>query len=418
MKEEDKLKRRNSILKTKEKRKEQTCKVFEIKIDSSHLSIEKSNYLKRLFLEAKWYYNFILASEDIFKFDDKQVKISVLNKDKKEEEREIKFLSSQMRQGIKGKCIDAIKSLSTKKKKGKAKEVGRLKFKSQCNSISLNQFNSTYRIENKKYIFIQGFKKHFKVIGLDQIPERPEFANAKLIQKPSGYYLKITCFFPKVKKEQTHKSIGLDFGIKDSIVTSDGEKYNFQFSETKQIKKASRQFNKAKKGTVKRKKAYKKLTVAYEKLTNQKKDVKNKFVSKLVNENDLVVIQNENLKSWHASKMKGFGRRVQFSIMGGIKTGLRIHPETLMINRFFPSTQLCPNCGSLNKHGLEERIYNCDCGYFCDRDIHSAKNILYEGLKILGRESIKMLDEKKTSAFKNSFLSVSDYSMTQEAKGL
>jgi putative transposase len=204
-----------------------------------------------------------------------------------------------------------------------------------------------------------------------------------------------------------------------TLVTSEGDKYNFQFSETKQIKQASRQFNKAKKGTVKRRKTYKKLIIAHEKLDNKKKDAKNKFVSKLVRENDVVVIQDENLKAWHASKMKGFGRRVQYSIMGGIKAGLRIHPETLMISRFFTSTQLCPNCGSLNKHSLEDRIYSCSCGYSCDRDTHSAKNILNEGLKILGREPIKsLLNEEKTSTFKDSFLNASEYLMTSEAQAL
>ena len=99
--------------------------------------------------------------------------------------------------------------------------------------------------------------------------------------------------------------------------------------------------------------------------------------------------------------MKGFSRRVQHSIMGGIKSGLRRHPETLMIDRFFPSTQLCPECGSLNKHGLKEREYKCSCGYFCDRDTHSARNILNEGLRKLGREPIKMSDEKKSSVIES-----------------
>jgi len=295
MKPEFKELRKQSILDTKEKRKNQTCKVFEIKFDDSHLSLEKKEYLKRLFLEAKWFYNNILNSEDIFKFNDKVKTVFVLNKDKEQEERELKFLTAQMKQSFKDRTIGSIKALSTKKKNGKQSEVGKLKFKSRINSIPLKQCGVTYRIENEKYIFIQGFKKHFKVSGLKQIPEEAEFANATLIRKASGYYIKITCFVPKLKKIKVNKNIGLDFGIKDSVITSNGDKYFFNFPETKRIKEISRKFNKTKKGdnTKKRKTAYTQLQIAYEKNNNKKKDCRNKFVSKLINENDIVVIQDE-----------------------------------------------------------------------------------------------------------------------------
>jgi len=400
MKPEFKELRKQSILDTKEKRKNQTCKVFEIKFDDSHLSLEKKEYLKRLFLEAKWFYNNILNSEDIFKFNDKVKTVFVLNKDKEQEERELKFLTAQMKQSLKDRTIGSIKALSTKKKNGKQSEVGKLKFKSRINSIPLKQFGVTYRIENEKYIFIQGFKKHFKVSGLKQIPEEAEFANATLIRKASGYYIKITCFVPKLKKIKVNKNIGLDFGIKDSVITSNGDKYFFNFPETKRIKEISRKFNKTKKGdnTKKRKTAYTQLQIAYEKNNNKKKDCRNKFVSKLINENDIVVIQDEQIHNWAKSKRKGFGRRIQHSIMGGIISDLKNKPETVVIDRFFPSTKLCPDCGRLNKIELEERTYFCECGYSQDRDIHSARNILNEGLKLV--RNVSLLNEKKASATK------------------
>jgi len=401
VKDSDKLRRKMSILATREKRQYQDCKVFSLKIDASHLSKEKENYLKRIFLEGKWYYNYILSCEDVFTFDAKQTIVNILNKDKQLEERIIKHLTAQMRADIKTRIMSSIKGLATKKRNGKANQVGRLKFKSVCNSIPLRQSGMTYRFENGKYIFIQGFKKHFKILGFNQIPQNAELANAQLIRRASGYYIQAICFTPKTEKLITNNFIGLDFGIKDSIVDSNGNKYNFQFPESKAIKLASRKFNKSKNGTAKRKKAYKQLTIATEKHENKKQDIKNKFVSALVKSNDIVAIQDENLKAWHSSAMKGFSRRVQHSIMGGIKSGLRRHPETLMIDRFFPSTQLCPECGSLNKHGLKEREYKCSCGYSCDRDTHSARNILNEGLRKLGREPIKMSDEKKSSVIEN-----------------
>jgi putative transposase len=402
------------VKQTKEKRKSQVCKVYELKIDKSHISKEKSIYLKQLFLEAKWLYNSILSSEDIFKFDLKNKKIMVLDKDKNQIEKEIKVLSSQMRQAVHQKVCYSIKSLSTKKKKGKTKEVGRLKFKSQLNSIVLNQFGITYRIENEKYIFIQGFKKHFKVKGFNQIPENAEFANANLIRRCGNYFLKVTCFLPKEEKARTGKSVGLDFGIKDSVITSDGNKYLFQFSETKQLKKVSRKLHKAKLGSSNRYKIKNKLQKEYEKISGRKKDCKNKFVAKLVKENDIICVQDEMIHNWHKSKLKGFGRRIQFGISSGIISDLKKKSETVLVPKNFPSTQLCPSCGLLNKKGLGERIYFCSCGYFEDRDIHSAKNILNQGLKQISMECRNQMPSEKNPLF-DSFWIKQDFLMTKEA---
>lgn len=415
MKLEDKQKRKESRDNTRLKRELQVCKVFELKLDVSHLSKDKKEYLNRLFLEAKWFYNYLLSSEDIFKFNDKVKEVCILNKDKQLESRELKFLTAQMKQDLKQKCFSSIKMFSSKKKQ--KNKVGKLKFKSRVCSVPLRQFGITYRIENKNYVFIQGFKKHFKVLGLDQIPEQAELANANLVRKPSGYYLKVTCFVPKEQKLESGKSIGLDFGIKDNITDSNGNKYNFYFQESKQLKKVSRKLNRCKNGSSNRYRTKLQLQKQYEKLTNKKKDKKNKFVSNLIKSHDVVVIQDENLKAWHQSKMKGWGRKIQYSIMGGIISELKKYSETLVIDRWFPSTQLCPQCGTLNKPSLDKRIYVCVCGYQEDRDVHSARNILREGFKKLCREPIQSpLDEEKASI--GNVSPVSSYLMTPEATAL
>ena len=404
---------KKSIQQTKEKRKSQVCKIFEIKFDKSHLSKEKRTFLNMLFVEAKWIYNFQLSQEDIFKCSDKLKEVEVLNKDKQKEKREIKNLSSQMIQAVVDRIKQNIINLSKAKKKGN--NIGGLKFKSQINSIPLKQFNNTFKIINMNYIKLQGFKKYFKVIGLKQIKNEYDIANAILIKRNKEYYLKVTCFLSKEEKIKTGKLVGLDFGIKDSVVDSNGEKYLFQFPETKAIKKFSKKLHKAKLGSNNRYKQKLKLQKNYEKLTNRKKDCKNKFVSKLVKENDVICIQDEMIHQWHKSKMKGFGRRIQFGISGGIISDLKKKSETVVISRSFPSTQLCPKCGSLNKHGLELRIYSCSCGYQEDRDIHSARNILNEGLKQIGRESTNKMPFEENPLF-DSFYIKQDFSMKEEAQ--
>src|SRR3972149_6906043 len=89
---------KNTRLKTKLRREQQDCKVFELKFDKSHLSGKKLEFLNMLFIEAKWIYNYILSQDSVFKYDYKNKKVIVLNKDREQEEREIKYLSSQIRQ--------------------------------------------------------------------------------------------------------------------------------------------------------------------------------------------------------------------------------------------------------------------------------------------------------------------------------
>jgi transposase len=405
---------KQSLQQTREKRKSQICKVYELKFDKSKLSKEKLNFLNMLFVEAKWLYNYQLASNNIFEFSDKIKEVEVLNKDKQIEKKELKYLSSQMKQSLIKRIKQNIINLSKSKKKGNI--IGRLKFKSRINSIPLKQFKHTYDIINNKTIRLQGFKKHFKILGFNQTPINTEFANATLVRKCNNYYLKITCFLPKKEKVKTYKNIGLDFGIKDNIVDSKGNKYNFQFLETDKLKKASRKLQKAKLGSNNRYKLKNKLAKEYEKIFNKKKDAKNKFISKLVNENDVICIQDEQIHNWAKSKMKGFGRRIQFGIMGGIIFDLKKKSETVVIDKFFPSTKLCPSCGALNKHNLEERIYNCECGYSQDRDIHSAKNILNQGLKQISMEYRNTMLVEKMSDLKETFVSDKQFSMKQEAE--
>jgi hypothetical protein len=88
-------------------------------------------------------------------------------------------------------------------------------------TVALKQSGVTYCIIGNR-LFVQGFKKPFRLESLEQIPEGAEKANAKLV-------LHITCYMEKKKQEQTGKSVGLDFGIKDNIVDSDGNRYNWTF---------------------------------------------------------------------------------------------------------------------------------------------------------------------------------------------
>ena len=313
---------KNTLKATRQRREGQDCKVYTCKFDYSSLSNEKREYFNRLFLEAKWLRNHYVASEDVFSESDKLDKVNVINKDGEKEERAIKNLSSQMKQGILDSVKNDISGLSSSKRKGR--KVGRLKFKSRVNSINLKQFDNTYKIKGKAYITLQGFRKRFRLRGLKQIPDGAEITNAKLLRKPSGYYLAITCFVPKAKRKQTGKEVGLDFGIGTHITTSDGVKDSWQFHETKRHKRLQRKVNKTYKRGIKSSKnrEYRKhlCRLEHEKSSNRKKDAVKKFVSNIKINYDFIGVQDESIAAWKSSRKassvkQGFEHAIMLAIV-------------------------------------------------------------------------------------------------------
>ena len=368
------------------------CRSYEVKVDYSKLSKKRREEVNLLFREAKWFRNAYIADMDSVTCKDKTVKVKV---GEGFEDRDITVLGSQMRQSIIRGVKDSLKGLKASKENGH--KVGKLKFKSVCNSVELKQFHVTYDIDrDRSRIRVQGIKKPFKVRGLEQIPAQAEIADCKIIRKASGLFFHIACYLPKEEKILPPRSVGIDFGIKDNLTFSDGsDPVNVSVAESKGIRLASRRMNKALKrnGGKKGKNHYKRrqdLRRAYEKNTNRKKDLACKTVHDIVNTYNFVAIQDEMIGNWQ----KGlFGKEVQHSDMGVIKRRLQNSPNVYVVSRSFPSTQICPECGKLTRHPLEERRYNCRwCGYHHDsRDVKAACSILKEAERIYsslsGRES-------------------------------
>jgi putative transposase len=370
---------------TSKRHKEMKCRVIETKIISNKLSSYQSEYLNRLFLEAKWLYNNILSTDDVFKFDTKSDIVKILNKDKTLEDREIKNLSSQMKQSVKEKITESIKGLSVRKKNGG--KVGRLKFTSQYKSIRLNQYNFTYKLIANKFLKLQGMNGKIEIKGLEQIPNNSQITSANLIKKDNDYFLKITLFTNKEQKLFKHKAVGIDFGIKTHLQLSDGTKFNVTVPISKRIKRVQQSLSRK----TKRSKNYEKTRVIlrkeYYKNQCKKDDQRKKIVSFITNNYQTICVQDEMISNWHRGL---FGKQLQQSCLGGIMVDLKNKSNTLkLIPTSFASTQTCPQCNNKTKHSLDQRIYVCShCGYSCDRDIHAANNILLYGLNMVGTERI------------------------------
>ena len=357
---------------TRERRSQMDCRVFCAKIQENRLSRAKCEKLNRCFLEAKWLYNAVVATENLTLDDLSTVQIKVNDTF---ETREIKNLSVHMKQSV----VDSVKTnvcnLSKAKKKGL--RVGRLQYKKECNEINLKQFGQTYYIKGKNKIHVQRIGV-LVVNGLEQINiDEVEFANAKLIKKPSGFYIHLTVYTKKQPQPMTEKEVlGLDMGIKDQLTFSNGVKVNFYLEESEQLKGLTRKLSRQVKGSTQYKQTLNRIKKIFEHQNNKKNDVANKL-NYVLKQNYIICFQDELLNSWKHKKSKqkfSFGKQVQHGILGRVKGKLKKSPSNIMLESSVPTTQTCPVCGCLTKHSLDKRKYHCEhCGYENpDRDIHSA----------------------------------------------
>jgi len=363
---------------TREHRKTQIPKVFQFKLQN--LSEKDKKELDRLFLEAKWFYNYIVADiqnrldDSVWKVREVEIKTPAGT-----ELREIKQLPSQMRQGLVGRIKNNL--LGLKKAKEKGLKVGKLSFKTEVRSILLPQHGNTYQID-KTRVKIQKLKKKFRILGLHQIPKNAEITEAQLLKKPSGYYIHVCCFLPKqevveeLKQKQTGKPVGVDLGIKHQVTLSTGEKFQWYIPETDRVKKLQRALSRKEKRSKNYLKTKLLLRKEWEYITNKRKDTLNKITSHL-KKSPLIAVQNDSVKSWHEG---WFGKQVQNTGIGGITARLK-NLATLMpvifVDTYEPSTQICSFCKHRQKISLSERIFRCqNCGKEIDRDVNAARNIL------------------------------------------
>ena len=220
---------------------------------------------------------------------------------------------------------------------------------------------------------------------MEQIPPSAEFSSAKLIKRPSGVYLALTCFVPcnstshSIEDINAYNAIGIDFGINTTVTTSSGEKFDISIRESERLIGLQRKLSRQKKGSKSRYNTRLLIQREYEKLSNKRRDKANKIYHTLTSLQSYIVMQDENISGWH----KGlFGKEVQNSALGTLKDKLKKNPRVIVIDRFFPSTKLCPICGNVKDDiTLKDRTYICPkCGYREDRDVKAAKTILLAGL--------------------------------------
>lgn len=217
---------------------------------------------------------------------------------------------------------------------------------------------------------------------------------ATLTRIPCGeYYLSILVDGDLTHKvKETRNAVGIDLGVKDFVITSDGDVFNnlhFKKSETKKIKRLQRQLSKKEKGSNNRNKARIKLAKVYKKIDDKKHYYLHAVSNSLIDENQVICMEDLNVKGM--SKNHNLAESILEMNFGEFRRMLEYKAQwynrnIVFVDRFYPSSKTCHYCGYINKSlTLNDRQWICPhCGEVIERDYNAALNILDEGMRIIG----------------------------------
>lgn len=291
--------------------------------------------------------------------------------------------------------LSAYKNFFTQHKgfpKFKSKRDNKQSCRFELGAISRRNDYTTYKLSlaniknvkfrcNKKYAeYLQKYKSNIKQATLSKL-------------HCGEYYLSIL-----VDGDLTHKglrdtdnAVGIDLGIKDFVITSEGEVFDnlhFKKSQSNKIKRLQRQLSKKQKGSNNRNKARIRLAKAYKKINDKKQYYLHQVSNTLINENQVICMEDLNVKGM--LKNHKLAESIQEMNFGEFRRILEYkanwyNRKIVYVDRFYPSSKTCNHCGYINKQlKLSDRQWACpQCGEPIDRDYNAALNILDEGLRIL-----------------------------------
>ena len=256
-------------------------------------------------------------------------------------------------------------------------------------------------IEGNRINIIKSLKDiHFKCSREDERylnKNQAHIVSATLTKTCSGkYYLSIKINKPhEVRFKKTNNIIGIDLGIKDLIITSNGTKFeNKQFyrKQENKLKKLNRKFAKTQLTSNNHQKIRIKIAKLNEKIKNQRSWHIHHIVNQLLNENQVIVMEDLNVSGMMQNH--NLAKSIQDVSFCELKRILQYKAswegkQVVFIDRFYPSSKLCSVCGyKKDDLQLSDREWVCpECGVVHDRDINAAKNILEEGKRIIGLSS-------------------------------
>ncbi len=193
-----------------------------------------------------------------------------------------------------------------------------------------------------------------------------------------------------VKFNKTGCDVGIDLGVKDFVITSNGEVFenkHFYKKDEKRLAKLQRQLSKKRKGSSNFHKQCKRIAKVFETITHKKENYIHSVVNYLLRHYDTIYMEDLNTSGMMKNhKLSKAIQEVGFFKFKTVLTNkaLQNDKKVILIGRYYPSSKTCSKCGYIHKDlKLQDRQWQCpNCGSYHDRDLNAAVNILYEGRRI------------------------------------
>ena len=287
-----------------------------------------------------------------------------------------------------------------------AKRSGYPNFRSKFarQSYRTNCIRSTYKGKEYSNIEVDLLTRNIKLPKLGKVKirgyrnkERIEgkIVNATISRETTNkYYVSVLVEEDLLVEKVTPTTIvGIDLGLKDLVITSDGIKYSNKkvlMKFEKRLKRLQKELSRREKGSKNYLKTKEKIARLHAKIKNYRKHYLNYIANEIVDEHDIIVTESLLVKDMFKDKRKAFNKNLSDAAVSTLRSLLewkcRIKGKIYYkIDTYYPSSQICSHCGYKNSKlkDLSIREYDCpECGSHNDRDINASLNILLEGLKL------------------------------------
>jgi len=277
-----------------------------------------------------------------------------------------------------------LRSLVQLKRNGR--KVGKLRFKGRDWFKTIHYNQSGFKFEQKTTRY---GKLHLSKIGSIDIRNH-RITKGKIkqvtLKKSAGKWYAILITDTKYQKQKGCGKIGLDMGVLNFIADSRGGTVKsplFLKQSLNKIKQTHKELSRKKKDSCHWQKAKQHLVQLYEKVTNQRNDFLHKLSTKIVKENNLICIEDLNIKNmvekkyWNVRNFLDcswatFARMLECKAESAGAQLVRVNPQN--------TSKICSRCGAIHKMPLNKRMYACGCGLKINRDVNASRNILAQGL--------------------------------------
>ena len=273
----------------------------------------------------------------------------------------------------------------------KSKKDNKQSCRFELGAISKRNVYTDYKLSlaNIKNVKFRCNKKYTEYLQ----KHKENIRQATLTRLPCGeYYLSILVDGDLTRKvKESHHTIGIDLGVKDFIITSDGEVFdNLHFNKNKsnKIKRLQKQLSRKENNSNNRNKTRIKLAKIYKRITDKKQYYLHQVSNTLINENQVICMEDLNVSGM--LKNHKLASSIQEMSFYEFKRILEYKAnwygrKLIFIDRFYPSSKTCNHCGYVNKKlKLSDRQWICpNCGEIIERDYNAALNIRDEGIRLI-----------------------------------